>query len=134
MLSHTTKEQLCTNASETLGWKHRPLPYVGHVDITVTYSFCIVAPPRLFPPLSLFMPDASMHYNRLDPHAEEDRRLVLVADCPKNPNVLEHLKVDDWKLEFPCLDRVKRVRLLGGLGYATYGNYSLPSLGIAAEC
>ena len=62
------------------------------------------------------MPDVTVQYNRLDPHIEEDRRLVLLADFPEGPNVLEHLKLDDWKKAFPCLDRLETVRLLGGLG------------------
>ena len=116
MLSSTKKEQLCTNTSDTLGWKRKPPPYVDHLDITVNFSNNHVALASLFAPLSLFMPDVTAQYNRLDPHIEEDRRLVLLADFPEDPNVLEHLKLDDWKKAFPRLDRLKRVRLLGGLG------------------
>ena len=134
MMHNTAKEQLCTNASETLGWRRRPPPYVDHLDITVNYSYKNVAPPCLFPPLSLFMTDAFVHYNRLAPHDEEARRLVLVADSPENPNVLEHLKLDDWKKVFPLLDRLKSVRLLGGLGMRRTGISRCLHLGIAAEC
>ena len=62
------------------------------------------------------MPDAIVQYDHLDPHIHEGRRLVLLANFPEGPNVLEHLKLDDWKKVSPCLDRLKRVRLLGGLG------------------
>ena len=116
VLSSTLKEQLCTNTSDTLGWKRKPPPYVDHLDITVNFSNNHVALASLFAPLSLFMPDVTVQYNRLRPRIEEDRRLVLLADFPEGPNVLEHLKLDDWKKAFPCLDRLKRVRLLGGLG------------------
>ena len=122
MLHNTAKEQLCTNASETLGWRRRPPPYVDHLDITVNYSHKSVAPPCLCPPLSLFMPDTIVHYNRLDPHAEEDRRLVLVADFPEDPNVLERLELDDWEQTSPFLDRSTRVRLFCGLGMPNMGN------------
>ena len=46
---------------------------------------------------------------------------MLVADCPESPNVLDHLKLDDWKKEFPFLDRLKRERLSGGLGMRVMG-------------
>ena len=68
------------------------------------------------------MPDVTVQYNHLDPHIEEDRRLALLADYPEDPNVLEHLKLDDWKKEFPFMDRVKTSALAWRLGYATYGN------------
>ena len=60
-----------------------------------------VAPASLVAPLSLFMPDVTVQYNRLDPHIEEDRRLVLLANFPEDPNVLEHVKLDDWKKVSP---------------------------------
>ena len=41
---------------------------------------------------------------------------MLLANFPEDPNVLEHLKLDDWKKVFPRLDRLNRMRLLGGLG------------------
>ena len=116
VLSSTQKEQLCTNTSDTVGWKRKPPPYVDHLDITVNFSSHHVAPASLFAPLSLFMPDAIVQYDHLDPHIHEDRRLVLLANFPEDPNVLEHLKLDDWKKVFPYLDRLKRARLLGGLG------------------
>ena len=57
----------------------------------------------------------------MDPHDQEDRRLLLLADFPENPNVLEHLQLDDWKKEFPFLDQLKKVRLLGGRGMRLMG-------------
>ena len=126
MCSNTMKEQLCTNASETPGWKRRPPPYVDHVDITIPYCNHYVSPPCLFPPLSLLLPDATLEYNSLDPHVQEDRQLLLLADFPENPNVLEHLQLDDWKKAFR-----KKEEFLGSgeksasswrPGYATYGN------------
>ena len=97
------------------------MPYVDHLDITVPYTTEYIAPPLLFPPLSLLMPDEIVDYDSQDPHVQEDRRLVLVAHCPENPNVLEHIQLDNWILEWPRLDRVKRVRLLGGLGMRLMG-------------
>ena len=44
VLSSTLKEQLCTNTSDTLGWKRKPPPYVDHLDITVNFSNNHVAP------------------------------------------------------------------------------------------
>lgn len=55
-LAHITKEQLCSNASSTRGWKRQPPPYVDHVDMIVEYSNKVVSLPSLFAPLSLFMP------------------------------------------------------------------------------
>ena len=46
---------------------------------------------------------------------------MLVADFPEDPNVLERLKLDDWKKAFPFLERLERVRLLGGLGMRLMG-------------
>ena len=71
---------------------------LGHHGEVLLSPRCSCVP---FPPLSLFMPDVTAQYNHLDPHIEEDRRLVLLADFPEGPNVLEHLKLDDWKKTFP---------------------------------
>ena len=124
VLSSTQKEQLCTNTSETLGWRRKPPPYVNHLDITAKCSSHHIAPASLCAPLSLFMPDAIVQYDHLDPHIHEDRRLVLLANFPEDPNVLEHLKLDDWKKVSPYLGRLKRVRLLGGLGMRLMQNSS----------
>ncbi len=67
------------------------------------------------------MPDTIVDYDSLEPHAEEDVRLVLQAELPDNANMLDQLKLENWQAEFPFLDPVKRVRLLGGLGMRIMG-------------
>ena len=78
-----------------------------------TTPITCVAPPTLFPPLSLFMLPKDINYESLDPHAEEDVRLVVHAQVQFDEDMLPKLKLSQWTDAFPHLDALKRVRLLG---------------------
>ena len=68
------------------------------------------------------MPGAIINYNRVDPHAEEDRRLVLMAKCPENPHVLDHLKLGRVEIGIPVAGLREKSAIARRPGYATYGD------------
>ena len=121
MFTQIRKEQLCTNASVTLGWRRPPPPFVDHVNITVEYSYYVVAPPSLFPPLSLLLKPSEVLYEDEEPHASEDVFLKIRAMMPNDPSMLPLMRMPSWKQLCPQLEMMKRIRLLGGLGKRVMG-------------
>ena len=115
------KEQLCSNASSTRGWKRNPPPYIDHFDVWVEYSNKVVAMPSLFPLLSPFGKATSIDCSRGDLQVEEDVLLRVHAMLPSDADIVPLLKITEWKSLFPSLDPLKWMRLLGRLGMRIMG-------------
>ena len=121
VISNIQKEQLCTNASILLGWRRGPPPYVDHFDVTAAYSNTFVAPPSLFPPLSLLHQNDTLPVDAESLQVLEDVQLVAPAFLPEDPDILPLLKVAEWNELYPALDNLKKLRLIGGLGKRIMG-------------
>ena len=121
VISNIQKEQLCTNASTLLGWRRGPPPYVDHFDVTVPYSNTFVAPPSLFPPLSLLHQNDTLPVDAESLQVLEDVQLVVPAFLPEDPDILPLLKVAEFNELYPALDNLKKLRLIGGLGKRIMG-------------
>ena len=95
------KEQLCSNASSTHGWKRNPPPYIDHFDVWVEYSNKVVAMPSLFPPLTPFGKATPIDCSRGNLQVEEDVLLRVHAMLPSDADIVPFLKITEWKILFP---------------------------------
>ena len=121
IISNIQKEQLCTNASTLSGWRRGPPPYVDRFDVTVPYSNTFVAPPTLFPPLSILHQESFLPRDAETLQVSEDVQLVVPAILLEGTDILPLLKVAQWNKLYPGLDNLKKLRLIGGLGKRIMG-------------